>query len=94
MKTVTGGMLMPPNVPRTPVCGHARRQIAGEEGGLVGCEDLADDIRDRRIVGEVDDGELLVRIGFGRRLGGVAHQEADGDDHIALPPSSEFRLAS
>ena len=64
--------------------GHARGEIAGKERRLVGREHLAEDVGDRRIVGEVDDRELLVGIGLRRRLGGVAEQEADGDDDVAI----------
>ena len=63
---------------------HAGGEIAGEEGRFVGREDLAENVGDGRVIGEVDDREFGVGVGFGRRLGGVAEQEADGDDQVAI----------
>ena len=75
--------------------GHTRGQVAGQEGGLVGLEDLPLDIGDalgiphdtlghteRIRVGVVDDRELDIRI-LGGHVGQVAaKEEAGGDDQI------------
>ena len=37
-----------------------------------------------RVAGRVDDRELGIRVGFGRGLGGVGQQEADGDDQVLV----------
>ena len=63
---------------------HACRQIAGKEARLVGGVDLTDDIRNGRVIGEINDRIFLVRIGFCRGGGRIAHQEADGYDNVAL----------
>ena len=79
--------------------GHAGGQVTGQEGSLVGLEGQAAHIVHDRggtailafnrtgiavRVGVVDDGELLVGVGFGSRGGIHAHQEADGDDQVIL----------
>ncbi len=40
-------------------------------------------LADGRVVAEVDDGEVAVRVGRGLGLGGVAEQEADRDGQVA-----------
>ncbi len=57
--------------------------VAGQEGRLVGIEDLGLHVLDRRIIGEVNDGEQLVRVGFRSSRCRVTEQEADGDDDAA-----------
>ena len=64
--------------------GHARGQVATEEGVLRGVEQQRVDVRDRRIVGIVHDRELLLRVGRGGGLCVVTHQEPDRDDDPAL----------
>ena len=64
--------------------GHARRQISGKESGLVGRVDLTDHVRDRGIIGKVNNRIFLARIGLGRCLGGITHEEANRDNDIAF----------
>ena len=71
--------------------GHAGGGVAGEERGLVRLEGqfldvvVGDVLLGRRVEEvDVDDGELLVRVGLGRGLGGRVEQEADRDDQVAV----------
>ncbi len=52
--------------------GHASGEVASQEGGFVGVEDLANDVGDGGVVGVVDNGELDVRVGFSGGFGGIA----------------------
>src|SRR5690349_13151615 len=63
---------------------HARGQVAAEEGVLHRVEHQRVHVRQRRLVAEVHDRELLARVRRGRRLRGVAHREAKADDDVAL----------
>ena len=64
--------------------GHARRNITGHEGCLVGCVDLTKNVRNGRVVSHVDDRIFRVRIGAGRSGRCISHQEADGNDDVAF----------
>ena len=75
---------MPPNVPIDAGLRYACREITCKERRFVGGIDLAEDVRNGRVIGVVDDRELEVGIRLSRRLGGVAEQEADGDDDVAF----------
>ncbi len=61
----------------------ARRGVAGQVGRLRGVEHQRLDVGQRdRVV--VDDREVGLGVGLGRRLGGVREQEPDGDDDSAV----------
>ena len=63
---------------------HRSGKEPSEEGVLVRLVEQGVDVLDRRRVAVVDDREVLARVGLCRRLGGIAHQEADGDDDSAV----------
>src|SRR5690606_38361551 len=62
---------------------HAGGEISSQEGGVDGVEHGADDIRHLFFVGEVEDLEVLVRVGLRGGSGGIAEKEADCDDQVA-----------
>ena len=64
--------------------GNASSEVASQDGGFIGLEDLASHIGDGGIVVVVNDRELDVGVGFSGSLGGIADKEADGHDQIAL----------
>jgi hypothetical protein len=41
-------------------------------------------IRNGRVIREVNDGELLVGVSLGGGFGGIAQEETDGDNQVAL----------
>jgi hypothetical protein len=63
--------------------GDTRGQVSGQEASFFGGEDQTQDVRDGRVVCEVYDSEVLVRIGSSSNLSGFSKQEADGDDDVA-----------
>ena len=63
--------------------GCRSRQVAIQEARLVHRVGAAAHVGDNRVIGLVDDGELLVRVSFSRRLGGVSQQETDRNDQVA-----------
>jgi hypothetical protein len=71
-------------VPIVPALGHRGGDVAGEEAGLLGGEDELTQVVVVVVVGVVDDGEVLVGVGLRRGLGGLAEQEADRDDQVAV----------
>src|SRR5207245_7316890 len=52
--------------------------------GLIFLEDETDQVRRRRIIGEVDDGHLHPGVGLGRGQRVIAQEEADRDHHVVL----------
>ena len=79
-----GGQLLAAERGHLAGLGHARRQVAALETVLHGVEQQRVHVRQRRGVGVVHDRELAARVGLGGGLGGLGHQEADGDDDPAL----------
>jgi len=64
--------------------GDAGGEVASQEGGFVSVEDLTGHVGDGGIVVVVHDREFEVGVGFSGSLGGIADQEADGDDQVAF----------
>ena len=63
--------------------GHGR-DVAHQEGRLLGAEDDAGDVVGGVLIGVVDDGEVDVGVLLGRGLDGVGHGEADAPNQIVL----------
>ena len=57
--------------------GHASGQVTSQECGLVGREDLAGTLGMTRVIGIVNDGELLGGVGCRGSRGGISQQEAN-----------------
>ncbi len=62
--------------------GHARGEVASQEGGLIGGVGEAQHVRHGLVVAKVDDGELDVGVGLGKVGRILAQQIAHRDDQV------------
>src|SRR5690606_11827635 len=64
--------------------GHAGGQVASQEGSLIGGEEDVPDVLNGRIVGVVDNRELLIGELLGVVERRIAQQEADGHNQVII----------